>query len=296
MNNPNTRSFFGIIIVVLVGMGVALAGSQGGYQIGTFPIYALSVGLAFLIQWLAFIPAYLNQTEKFFDLTGSITYITVTLIAVMLTPVRDARSYLLLGMVLIWAARLGTFLYRRIKAAGEDRRFREIKTSFPRFLMTWTIQGLWVTFSSAAAWVVITSMKRIQMDAFAVIGFLIWIFGFAIEVIADSQKSAFKKDRANEGKFINTGLWSWSRHPNYFGEIVLWLGVAIISIPVLRGWQWVAMISPIFITLLLTRISGVPMLEKRADEKWGGQEDYEEYKSNTPVLFPLPPNKTKQGA
>ena len=187
------------------------------------------------------------------------------------------------------------FLYRRIKAAGEDRRFREIKTSFIRFLMTWTIQGLWVTFSSAAAWVVITSLKRVPIDAFAVVGLLIWILGFTIEVVADSQKSAFKADPANVGKFINTGLWSWSRHPNYFGEIVLWLGVAIISLPVLQEWQWIAMISPIFITLLLTRISGIPMLEKRAEEKWGGQEDYEDYKRNTSVLIPLPPSKTDKG-
>jgi steroid 5-alpha reductase family enzyme len=292
VNNSNIRSIIGIIIVILVGLAVAFAGSQGGYRIGNLPIYALCVGLAFLIQWLAFIPAYLNRTEKFFDLTGSITYITVTLLAVIFTPVRDARSYLLLGLVMIWAARLGTFLYRRIKAAGEDPRFREIKTSFSRFLMTWTIQGLWVTFSSAAAWVVITSVKRAPIDAFAVVGFLIWLSGFSIEVLADKQKSDFKADPANDGKFISTGLWSWSRHPNYFGEIVLWLGVAIISIPVLQGWQWIAMISPMFITLLLTRISGVPMLEKRADEKWGGQEEYEEYKAKTSVLIPLPPSRS----
>ena len=295
MKNTNIRSIIGIIIVVLVGLGVALAGSQGGYRIGNLPIYALCVGFAFIIQWLAFIPAYLNRTEKFFDLTGSITYITVTLLAVILTPVRDARAFLLLGLVLIWATRLGTFLYRRIKAAGEDRRFREIKQSFSRFLLTWTIQGLWVTFSSAAAWVVITSMKRVPIDVFVFVGLLIWLFGFTFEVVADSQKSAFKKDPANEGRFINTGLWSWSRHPNYFGEIILWFGVAVISLPVLQGWQWVAMISPIFITLLLTRISGVPMLEKRADEKWGGQEDYEEYKANTSVLIPLPPPKSNKG-
>jgi steroid 5-alpha reductase family enzyme len=278
--------------VILVGLGVALAGSQGGYQVGNIPIYVISVAAAFLIQWFAFIPAYLNQTEKFFDLTGSITYISVTLITLFLTPLRDLRSYLLTVLILIWAARLGTFLYRRIKAAGEDRRFREIKTSFPRFLMTWTIQGLWVTFSSAAAWVVITSMKRVPIDAYAVVGLLIWILGFTIEVVADSQKSAFKADPANDGKFINTGLWSWSRHPNYFGEIVLWLGVAIISLPVLQGWQWIAMISPIFITLLLTRISGIPMLEERADDKWGGQEDYEMYKAKTSILIPLPPSRS----
>jgi steroid 5-alpha reductase family enzyme len=123
----------------------------------------------------------------------------------------------------------------------------------------------------------------------ALIGFLIWGFGFAIEAVSDAQKSRFRDDPENKGKFIHTGLWAWSRHPNYFGEIVLWIGVAIISLPVLRGWQWVTLISPVFVALLLTRISGVPMLEKRADEKWGGQEDYEAYKERTPVLIPRPP-------
>jgi steroid 5-alpha reductase family enzyme len=117
---------------------------------------------------------------------------------------------------------------------------------------------------------------------------LVWVFGFVIEVTADSQKSRFRADPENKGKFIHTGLWAWSRHPNYFGEIVLWIGVAVIALPILRGWQWLTLISPVFVTLLLTRISGVPMLEKRADEKWGGQEDYEAYKERTPVLVPRP--------
>jgi len=289
MKNENTRSLLGILLIVIIGAGVALAGGQGGFRVGGIPLFTLGVGLAFVIQWLVFIHAYLNQTEKFFDLTGSLTYITVTILALLLSPVKDTRSLLLAGLVLVWAARLGSFLFLRIKAAGEDRRFRELKTSFSRFLLTWTLQGLWVTFSLAAALAVITSQNRVDFGIFGVIGLLVWMVGFGFESIADSQKSKFKADPANEGKFIQTGLWSWSRHPNYFGEIVLWLGVAIIALPVLSGWQWVTMISPVFVFLLLTRISGVPMLEKRADEKWGGQPDYEAYKSRTSVLLPLPP-------
>jgi steroid 5-alpha reductase family enzyme len=289
MRKENLRYSVGILVIVLLGLGVALAGSQGGYKVGGLPIYALGIGLAFLIQWLVFIPAYINKTEKFFDLTGSITYITVMVIAVLFSPVRDIRTWILLGMVSVWALRLGTFLFLRIRKAGEDRRFREIKESLLRFLQTWTIQGLWVTFSLAAALVVITSQKRVPFDIFLVIGFLVWLIGFGFEVIADRQKNVFRQDLANKGKFIQTGLWSWSRHPNYFGEIVLWIGVMIIALPVLVGWQWIALISPVFITILLTRVSGVPMLEKRADEKWGGQANYEDYKENTSVLIPFPP-------
>lgn len=289
MHEAEKRSFFAIPIVILVGIGLTLAGSQGGTAIAGFPVFAIGVALAFIINWIAFIPAFIRQTEKFFDLMGGISFITVTVIAVLLSPVVDERAWLLLGMVVVWALRLSTFLYRRVHAAGEDRRFREIKTSFPRFLLTWSLQGIWVSFSLAAALAAITSETRLELGIFALVGFLVWAFGFGFEVIADSQKSKFKADPANDGKFINIGLWSWSRHPNYFGEIVLWIGVAIVALPILQGWQWVTLISPIFITLLLTRISGIPMLEKRADEKWGGQEDYEAYKAGTSILIPLPP-------
>jgi len=291
MNEEAKRAWFALPIIILVGAGLALAGSQGSATTGRFPLYALGIILAFVIQWIVFIPSFINKTEHFYDLTGSIAYITITVVALLLSPELDARALMIGVMVIIWAARLGTFLFRRVRKAGADQRFDAIKVSFPRFLMAWTLQGLWVSFSLAAALAAITSTIRVPFEFFAGAGLLVWLFGFSFEVIADTQKSRFKADPENEGKFINTGLWSWSRHPNYFGEIVLWIGVAIASIPVLRGWQWAAMISPVFITLLLTRISGIPLLEKRADEKWGGQEDYEAYKSRTSVLIPLPPGK-----
>ena len=286
MKTTDRKALIAFPIMILIGFLMALAGSQGGAVIFGIPVFALSVGLVFLIQWLAFIPAYLLQTEKFFDLTGSITYISVTIIAVILSPGADVRSILLAALVVIWAARLGSFLFRRIKKAGKDDRFDELKPSFVRFLNVWTIQALWITFTMAAALVAITTTNRKELDLFALVGLLIWVLGFAMEIIADSQKSRFSANPDNKGKFIQTGLWSRSRHPNYFGEITLWVGVAVIALPVLQGWQWVAMISPVFVTLLLTRVSGVPLLEKKADKKWGGQEDYEAYKQRTPVLIP----------
>ena len=276
------------LVVVAIGALVAIAGSQGGATVGGLPAFALAVAAAFVIQWLVYIHAWARRTEKYFDLTGSLTYITITVLLVVLTPGVDARGFLLAALVVIWAARLGTFLFRRISRAGKDDRFDELKKSFFRFLNVWTIQGLWVTFTAAAAWVGITSSQRVAFDWLAVVGLVLWAVGFAFEVVADLQKSRFKADPANEGRFINTGLWSKSRHPNYFGEIVLWIGVALIALPTFQGWQWIAIISPLFVTLLLTRVSGVPMLEKKADGKWGGQADYEEYKRTTPVLIPRP--------
>jgi steroid 5-alpha reductase family enzyme len=286
MDKADRNALITLPIIVLVALGVAWAGSQGGILVLGIPIFVIAVGAIFLIQWLAFIVAYLLQTEKFFDLTGSITYISVTVMAVLLSQVVDGRSILLLALVLIWAGRLGTFLFRRIHKAGKDARFDAIKVSFFRFLNAWTLQGLWVTLTLSAALVAITTTERKGLDLYTLVGLLVWIIGFSIEATADAQKNRFRANPENKGKFINTGLWARSRHPNYFGEIVLWIGVAIFALPVLRGWQWVALISPVFVTLLLTRISGVPILEKRADAKWGGQEEYEVYKARTPVLIP----------
>jgi len=294
MKRQERNAAVAIVLVLAIAAGVAFAGSWGGACVGGLPVFALGVIVAFAIQWVAFVPAYLLQSERFYDLTGSITYVTVTVVAVALGPVVDGRSILLLVLVVVWAGRLGSFLFRRIRKAGKDDRFDDIKPSFLRFLMTWTLQGLWVTLTLAAALAAITSSERRSLGAFAVAGGLVWALGIGIEALADHQKSRFRADPGNRGEFIHTGLWSWSRHPNYFGEIVLWIGVALIALPVLSGWQYVTLISPVFVAFLLTRVSGVPKLEKKADEKWGDREDYRDYKRRTSILIPLPPRDAKK--
>ena len=286
MTKAERQSLAAVPLVVLLAAALAAAGSQGGATVGGVPVFAVAVAVAFLIQWLVFVPSYLARTERFFDLTGSLTYITVTIGVLLLAGGWDARRVLLAVLVLVWAVRLGTFLFGRVSRSGADDRFDEIKGSFPRFLAVWTIQGLWVSVTAAAAWIAIGASQQVAIDVFAVVGFLLWAAGFAVEVIADRQKSQFRADPAHRGRFISTGLWSRSRHPNYFGEILLWIGVAVIALPVLQGWQWVGMVSPVFVAVLITRVSGVPLLEAKADAKWGGQPDYQEYKRTTPVLVP----------
>jgi steroid 5-alpha reductase family enzyme len=194
---------------------------------------------------------------------------------------------MLLVLVLVWAGRLGPFLFRRVRSAGKDDRFDSIKRSFSRLLLTWTLQGLWVGLTLAAALAAVTSTLPKKTDVFAYVGLAVWVIGFALEAIADLQKGRFRADPAKRGSFITSGLWGISRHPNYFGEITLWVGIAIIALPVLRGWQFATLISPVFVYLLISRVSGVPLLEKKADAKWGGQEAYEAYKRRTPVLVPF---------
>lgn len=286
MKKAERNALIATVGVTVVGALVAWAGSQGSVRVLGAPLYAMLVAGSFLIQWGVFIPAYLLQSERFFDLTGSLTYIATTLLALALSRNVGARAVLLAALVIIWAGRLGAFLFRRVKKAGKDARFDALKPSFLRFQSVWTLQALWITLTAAAAQIAISSTLQKPLDIFALVGCLVWAAGFAIEVGADRQKSRFNADPANKGQFIATGLWARSRHPNYFGEIVLWVGVALIALPALRGWQGVGLLSPFLVTLLLTRVSGIPLLEQKADQKWGGQADYEAYKRETPVLIP----------
>tara|TARA_B100001564_G_scaffold241758_1_gene204700 strand:- start:397 stop:1254 length:858 start_codon:yes stop_codon:yes gene_type:complete len=247
-----------------------------------------AVILAFLIQWVAYIPAYLFQTEKFYDLTGSLTYLTVIWFVYFSsgqTNEFNTQSLLLTVLISLWAVRLGSFLFSRIHKDGEDKRFRTIKTSASQFFMTWTLQGMWVSICSMCAITGISSTEGIIPNNLFYIGFTLFIIGFSIEIIADRQKTIFRSIEENKDKFITTGLWSKSQHPNYFGEILLWSAVAIMSFSSLSGTQYLTMISPVFTYVLLVYISGVRMLDDMGNKKWGHIEEYKAYKKNTPRLF-----------
>jgi steroid 5-alpha reductase family enzyme len=291
MTDGTRRSLVGILIAIVLGALVALAGSQGSTSVGSVAVFAVCAALAYVINWLVFVPSNRAKTEQWFDITGSVTYLAVTATALVLSGNIDARAAIAGAMVAVWALRLGSFLFRRIRRDGRDGRFDEIKLDPVRFFMTWTLQGLWVLLTIACALAIMTSVDREPIEWVGIVGIAVWIVGFALEVVADRQKSAFKADPANSGRFITSGLWAWSRHPNYFGEIVLWVGMAILAVPILSGWRWAMLISPVFVTVLLTRVSGIPMLESRARQRWGGDEDFEAYTRDTPVLVPRPPRR-----
>ncbi|MEM7516926.1 MAG: DUF1295 domain-containing protein [Planctomycetota bacterium] len=273
----------------LIAAAVAWGGGQGTALAFGWPVPFLCAALSFGINWAAFVPAWAARTEKYYDLVGSLTYLSLIACGVFLGE-PDARGWLLAGMVTVWAMRLGSFLFLRIHKAGKDRRFDEVKQNFGDFLVAWTLQAVWVFLTLCCALAAITTVGGPPLGPWAAIGGSVWLLGFGIEIIADRQKSAFRSDPANQGRFISSGLWSWSRHPNYCGEIILWIGVAILSVPVLSGWQYVTLISPVFVYLLLTQISGVPPLETRAEEKWGDDPEYRAYVERTPVLWLRPPS------
>lgn len=288
--NSKLQAFVVLLICALLSFALTQATGAHVVQVFGLPFIALSAAIAFAIQWIAFIPAYLKQTERFYDITGSGTFILLACMSLAIMPTLSIYQWMLGLMVIIWALRLGYFLFKRIHEDGIDDRFERLKPNKYKFFTAWTIQGLWVLLTSLVALSAITSVNQIEFGLMAYIGFAVWLIGMLIECIADYQKRAFKRaskqNNQEQTAFITSGLWSYSRHPNYLGEILLWIGVSIAALPILTAWQHIVLISPVFVILLLCKISGIPLLEAKAKKKWGDDPAYQAYKAKTPVLIP----------
>ena len=307
--NAYIRGFLVILVVVGIGFLFTWLGSDRTLPFTPSAMLAtpstvlfFTILWSFVLNWIVGIPAVVLQTEKFFDLTGSLTFITCTLFSLLVgsSPQSSSSSSWSLNpraliqsiFVLLWAVRLGSFLYGRIQKDSKDGRFDEIKINAPRFFAVWTIQALWVALTALPVFVVnsyaqsATTRDANEVRALDIVGYVVWAVGFAIEVVADRQKGVFAADSSNKGKYIEVGLWYYSRHPNYFGEMTLWLGQFIAALRTFEGSQFALAFCPLFVAFLLVKVSGVPALERRADEKWGGSVEYELYKSNTSVLVP----------
>ena len=251
-----------------------------------FNSFKFLISMAVIIQFAIFLPSFIFQTEKFYDLTGSLTFISVTSIAYFSLDNPSTIDTILYLYVIVWAGRLGIFLFRRIIKDGKDERFDKAKKKFFWFLQYWMGQAAWVVFTAGASILAILSPVEAELEVIAFIGIFLWWSGFLIEVISDYQKRKFRETSDPKTEFISTGLWARSRHPNYFGEITLWVGMAVISLSSLSGVEYVtAIVSPVFVYFLLVKLEGVPMLERIADERYGELSDYQEYKANTPVLM-----------
>ncbi|MAJ45442.1 MAG: hypothetical protein CMF96_11965 [Candidatus Marinimicrobia bacterium] len=248
------------------------------------------VGIVFIIHLILFIPSYILKTEKYFDITGTIAYLSIILFINYEFHSNNIelsfQSKLVSTIVLIWALRLGLFLYFRILKFKNDVRFDEAKKSFFKYLRFWMISSLWVFLTTLnATTLIINNQKQINITLLTT-GIILWLVGFIIEFIADYQKFKFKNKESNKNKFIETGIWSYSQHPNYFGEITMWIGISIISLGSLFKIQFFTLVSPLFVYLLLTKVSGINLLEENAKVKWGQDKDYINYFNNTPKLIP----------
>ena len=294
--NHNIKEYSISLICILIAFLVSFAAAQNGPSYNNYPISIICMSLSFIIHWIIFIPSYICKTEKFYDITGTVAYISILITTVyLLNVVNDEgillRSILSTIFVMIWAVRLGIFLFKRVIEVGEDKRFKVAKKSFSKFLMFFNISALWVFLTIVNVLTMIINNADSVTDIFFIVGFSISIIGFIIEVVADMQKRKFRINMANKGQFITSGLWSISRHPNYFGEIMIWVGISFVTLPVLIGWQFITLISPIFVIFLLTRVSGINLLESAANDKWSTDKNYQDYKHKTSILIPFLINK-----
>ncbi|CAF0728530.1 unnamed protein product [Adineta ricciae] len=245
------------------------------------------IGVDFAIQFFGWIVSTKLRTEKFYDLTGSLTFILLTYLSRNANG-QTLRQKIQSACVMIWALRLGTFLFRRIMKLGKDSRFDRMRNSPLRLFYVWMMQGVWVFITLLPT--LYLNQKRVDKSLTKTdfIGWAIWLFGFGFEAIADRQKMAFKSNPSNQGKFVNTGLWKYSRHPNYFGEICAWFGLYIASSHMLVGNERIfGFLSPVFVASLISFLSGIPILEKKAMKTYGNDSDYITYRKKTPVLFPF---------
>lgn len=286
---------WGTALVVVAVTVVSLGGTArlaGGPEVAGYPAALWLAAWCLGVQWVAWVPAMLQRTEHYYDLTGSLTFLSGTAAALAVAAGAgggvDARGGLAAVLVAVWATRLGLFLFRRVRREGKDGRFDEIKRSAARFLIAWTLQGLWVFWTALAAWILVLHPTRAPWGAWDAAGLALWALGFLVEVVADTQKAIFKGRPENRGRWIDVGLWRWCRHPNYLGEITLWTGVAVMGAGQFQGNQWIGLLSPIFVWFLLTQGSGIPLAQARADERWGDDPGYQAYKARTPVLLPWP--------
>ena len=284
--NKEVRSALTSIAFLFCIYLLSFLGSNVVSTIQSINSFTFLLFLSVIIQVIFFIPSFILKTEKLYDLIGSTTYIIVITIAYLSVNTKTATDTILFLFVVLWGTRLGTYLFRRIQRDSEDVRFEKAKRNFFWFLQYWMGQALWVSITSCAAVIAILKPERDTLNIYGFIGIMIWILGFTLEVIADLQKNNFKKNQNTTQNFISSGLWSKSRHPNYFGEITLWFGMYIISLSSFSGVEYLTIISPIFVYILLTRMSGINMLEKIADQRYGHLEDYLEYKEKTPLLVP----------
>ena len=279
-----------IILTILIPSSLSLLISDNSISINGYPVLLYCVLISFTIHLIIFIPSAIMKNEKFYDFTGMIAYLSIIIFAIQQKYIQihsiDIYSLVLSLLISIWTLRLGIFLFYRVLKVGEDIRFKDVKNNALKFFVWFSISSLWVSLTTMAAMNVVTSKNYNKDLTLLCIGTIIWIIGFLFEIISDYQKIKFKNNASNKNKFIDSGLWSISRHPNYFGEIILWIGIYIITLPSTSGLEYLGIISPLFVIVLLNKVSGINLLEASADEKWGSSKEYQKYKKITPKIIP----------
>jgi len=248
------------------------------------------LGIDFGIQAVGYLHACVFRTEKLYDFCGAGAFLGVTAYSYFGgLAANQPRAIIASALAAAWAARLGSFLFARVIIFGRDRRFDEVKNDLPKFGVFWFMQGVWVFASLLPILLLNSQAAQPALSALDWVGIAVWGLGFTTEVLADVQKFQFKVNNPDTSKWIDQGLWSYSRHPNYFGEMTLWVGMYLLCFQGMEtGGKIAAVVSPLFVSSLLLFASGIPILEKNADKKWGHLEEFRKYKEEVSILVPLP--------
>ncbi len=247
-------------------------------------LYSLLLSLG--INIAMFLVAYKLQSDKLTDISYAVTFFVLALYSTIQSNA-SLFHVVLLVVVGLWSTRLGSFLLYRVHKVGKDSLFDAMRGNFVKFGQFWVLQAItvWVLMLP----VIFTSQFTSEVSIGVWAGLAVWGIGLLIESLADIQKFTFTQNVANKGKWIESGIWKYSRHPNYFGEILVWTGVYVIAVQALPlGLALTALISPLFIMSLLLFVSGIPLLEKAADRRWGARKAYRAYKKRTSILVPFP--------
>jgi steroid 5-alpha reductase family enzyme len=251
----------------------------------------IALGISLLINAVFFAFAVALRTDKVTDLSYSLSFVAL---AAFLLATAGRFDWLKAGVALLvcaWGLRLGGYLFSRILLLKVDHRFDGMRDKPLAIARFWILQAFTVWVVMLPAIRLLSLPSPLPLGPVAAAGALLWAIGFAVEIVSDAQKFRFKGDPEKGKGFMRTGIWSWSRHPNYFGESLLWWGIFVAAAPAFRGWDFLTILGPVALTLLLLFVSGVPLLEKSAEKKYGKDPAYREYKRRTSLFIPLPPRR-----
>lgn len=243
--------------------------------------------IIFFIQLGFFALASSFKTDKFTDLSYGLTFVIISFYLFFQHAVFSLFRLILVLMVFLWGLRLAVYLFIRILKTKKDYRFDGIRENFLKFAQFWFFQALAIFIISLPFIVILNSVKKDSFNFLTFLGFALWFLGLSLETVADYQKFVFKNKPENKDKWIDTGLWSLARYPNYFGEMLCWWGIFIYCLPLFSFLEYLTIISPLFITFILIKVSGIPLLEKRYMRKYGQNPQYLAYKKNTNLLIPF---------
>jgi len=251
------------------------------------PYLVLAIVL-FVYMNLWFIVSLIKKRNDVADIAWGLGFVVIAWSSFIFGS-QDLKAIVVNILVTVWGLRLAIHIYKRNSRKGEDSRYVEWRNQWKNFfvrsyLQVFMLQGLFL-FLIVQPVILVNLSEKLSFGATEILGIFVWLIGLYFEAVADQQLKVFISDPNNKGKVMDRGLWKFSRHPNYFGEVVMWWGLFLVALP--SNYGILTIIGPITITLLILFVSGVPLLEK----KYAGRPEYEEYKRKTSIFIPLPTKK-----